>query len=83
MKRLRNFLVNEELDPENVDQDKTMEGAIKIENATFRWDKEEETPTIKEYVKVLALPSLTNISCVQDLFYSPKEINVVFHITSL
>ena len=52
MKRLRNFLINEELDPENVESDKSIEGAISIHNATFRWDNEEETPTIKEYVFV-------------------------------
>ena len=59
MKRLRNFLVNEELDPENVHQDKSVEGAIKIENATFRWDKDEEMPTIKEYE--LFIPSLVHV----------------------
>ncbi len=48
MKRLRNFLVNEELDPENVETDKTQDGAIRIDGASFKWDQDEETPTIRE-----------------------------------
>ncbi len=48
IKRLRTFLINEELDPDNVESDKATEGAIHMAQASFRWDADEETPTIRE-----------------------------------
>ncbi|XP_076820993.1 multidrug resistance-associated protein 1-like isoform X2 [Clavelina lepadiformis] len=44
LQRLQGFLNNEELDPKNVDRSPSLpsEDAIKIENGSFKWDKEED-----------------------------------------
>ena len=55
VKRLHNYLRNEELNTKNLE--KTNEGAssINIENGLFMWDKDEPEATLQEYVSIYML----------------------------
>ena len=51
LKRLNDFLNLDELNPNDVLRYKpeAEEAAISIKNASFKWDKDEENPTLKKY----------------------------------
>ena len=46
--RLEEFFANEELDETNVQHTTSGEEALDIEGATFSWESNAETPTLKE-----------------------------------
>ncbi|XP_021375006.1 multidrug resistance-associated protein 1-like [Mizuhopecten yessoensis] len=48
VKRLQHFLDNEQLDIFSIDRDTSAKHSITIEKGTFTWEKETETPTLRE-----------------------------------
>ncbi|XP_060071681.1 multidrug resistance-associated protein 1-like [Ylistrum balloti] len=48
LKRLQHFLDNEQLDIFCIDKDPSAKHAITVEKGTFTWEKEAETPTLRE-----------------------------------